>query len=469
MTVPERLDRRRVRERRVGLRIRVTVAFAVLSMVVVLAVSLVTYFVAQHYLLEQRERSATRQAFLNARLVRDALVDSSVAPSEALELLELSPRSQAAFVRDGQWYGATVTIGPGTLPRQFVTFVNDGHAAHQRLELVGERRFVIGVPLSAAGGVYIESFSLNELEDTLVVLRNVLIACVLVTPIAAGLLGLWASRRVLRPVGEVSSAAASIAAGELDARLTPPADSDLARMAVSFNTMVDALTERIERDARFAGDVSHELRSPLTTLAAAASVLESRRAELSPQSKHAVELVVEEVDRFRELVEALLELNRLQAGADPLRLEPVRLGELVLHVARNTATDSLAVEIAPTLDDSFVLVDKRRLERVLANLLANASEHAGGATRVIAERDARHVRIAVEDEGPGVRPEDRALVFERFARGHRAGSRGTSRGSGLGLALVAEHVKLQGGRVWVEDRVPAPGARFVVELPVEPA
>jgi signal transduction histidine kinase len=469
MTAANRHASSRVRERRVGLRVRVTVAFAVLSMVVVLALSLVTYFLAQHYLLQQRERSATRQAFLNARLVRDALVGSSVAPTEALELLELSPRSQAAFVRADQWYGTTVALGPGRLPSRFITLVNAGTAAHQRLELVGERRFVIGVPITAADGVYIESFSLGELEDTLMVLRNVLIACVLVTPVAAGLLGLWASRRVLRPVGEVSSAAAQIAAGDLDARLKPPGDPDLARMATSFNAMVDALTERMERDERFAGDVSHELRSSLTTLAAAASVLEARRDELSPQNRQAVELVIGEVDQFRELVEALLELSRLQAGADALHLEPVRLGELILHVARNTATDSLAVEIAPSVDESPVIVDKRRLERVLTNLLVNASEHAGGATRVTAERDGDRVRIAIEDEGPGVRPEDRALIFERFARGRRAGSRGSTFGTGLGLALVAEHVRLHQGRVWVEDRPCSPGARFVVELPVEPS
>lgn len=459
--------RRPGRESRVGLRVRVTVAFAVLSMVVVLAVSVVTYLLAQHYLLQQRERSATRQAFLNARLVRDALVDRSGEPSQVLDLLELSPRSQAAFVRDGQWYGTTVGIGPRALPAQFVNLARRGVAVHQRLELVGERRFVIGVPVTAAGGVYVESFSLNELESTLVVLRNVLLACVLLTPVAAGLLGLWASRRVLRPVGDVSSAAASIAGGDLDARLDLPADRDLAHMATSFNTMVDALTERLERDARFAGDVSHELRSPLTTLAAAASVLEARRDELTPQTKQAAALVVEEVDQFRELVEALLELSRLQAGADALRVEPVRLGELILHVARNASSDSLAVEIAPTLDDAPVLVDKRRLERILTNLLVNAADHAGGATRIIAERDEHHVRIKIDDEGPGIRPEDRERVFERFARGRRAGDRGSALGSGLGLALVAEHVKLHQGRVWIEDRIPPPGARFVVELPTD--
>lgn len=457
---------RTVRDRRLGLRIRVTAAFALISCIVVVALSLVTYFVAQRYLVQQRERSATRQAFLDARLVRDELVDRTRAPADALTQLELSPRSQAAFVRDGTWFGSSIAIGPETLPSSFVRLVIDGHAAaHQRVDLAGETRYVVGVPIPAAGGVYVEAFSLQELDDTLGVLRNALVAGVVAAPVAGGLLGLWASRRVLRPLGEVSAAAAQIAAGDLDARLEPPGDPDLARMAESFNAMVDALTERMARDARFASDVSHELRSPLTTLATAASVLQARRDDLPPRLREASALVAEEVQRFQELVEGLLELSRLQAGAEVVQLEPVHLGELVLHVAGRTPPHDLTLEIDPGLDAEGLLLDKRRVERVLVNLLENAREHAGGAVAVTVRLQGDVVRLGVEDAGPGVPPADRQLIFERFARGRRAGSRGDTLGSGLGLALVAEHVRLMGGRVWVEGRGGAPGACFVVELP----
>jgi two-component system, OmpR family, sensor histidine kinase MtrB len=113
-----------------------------------------------------------------------------------------------------------------------------------------------------------------------------------------------------------------------------------------------------------------------------------------------------------------------------------------------------------------VVLDKRRVERIIVNLLDNAQEHGQGQIRLIVERvPPEVVRFAVEDEGTGITPEDRERIFERFARGRRAGSRGDSLGSGLGLALVAEHVRLLRGRVWVEDRAGLPGARFVVELP----
>ena len=115
-----------------------------------------------------------------------------------------------------------------------------------------------------------------------------------------------------------------------------------------------------------------------------------------------------------------------------------------------------------------------RLARVVANLIDNARLHGGGEIEISvteALNEAEPVAsawIAVEDHGPGVLPEDRGLVFERFARGGAAGRCATGEGAGLGLALVDEHARLHGGKVWVEDRLDGePGARFVIELPAE--
>jgi signal transduction histidine kinase len=118
-----------------------------------------------------------------------------------------------------------------------------------------------------------------------------------------------------------------------------------------------------------------------------------------------------------------------------------------------------------------VAADKRRLERVIANLVENAGYYGGGATRVVLSGNQAVVRLAVEDAGPGVPVAERERVFERFFRGSAAGRRRGSGGdgSGLGLSLVAEHVRLHGGRIWVEDGPGGRGARFVVELPVASA
>jgi signal transduction histidine kinase len=166
------------------------------------------------------------------------------------------------------------------------------------------------------------------------------------------------------------------------------------------------------------------------------------------------------------MVEDLLEISRFDAGAARLHLESVRMSELVLQAVSASTEVDVPVALSADAAACTVAVDKRRLVRVIANLLTNADRYAGGATRVAVDLVDHDVRIAIEDEGPGVPEGDRDRVFERFARGtDAAGRRGTGDGVGLGLALVKEHINLHGGRVWVEDRDDGPGARFVVELP----
>jgi signal transduction histidine kinase len=231
--------------------------------------------------------------------------------------------------------------------------------------------------------------------------------------------------------------------------------------------MADALQGRIERDARFASDVSHELRSPLTTLATTVGVLASRRDELPERSRAALDLLTADVDRFQRLVEDLLEISRYDAGVADLHLEDVSLTELVTRAV--ASVDGPPVELGPGArqDGLPIAADKRRMTQVIKNLVENAARYGGGATRVIVDAGHYVARVAVDDEGPGVAPEERDAIFERFFRGSAAGQRrGGGQGSGLGLSLVTEHVRLHGGRVWVEDNPVGVGARFVVEIPL---
>jgi signal transduction histidine kinase len=139
-----------------------------------------------------------------------------------------------------------------------------------------------------------------------------------------------------------------------------------------------------------------------------------------------------------------------------------------MQAVSHSSEIDVPVDVDAALAGVVVHADKRRIVRVIANLLDNAAKYGGGATSVGLRRVEDGVQIAIEDRGPGVPEEDRALIFERFSRGASAGRRGSSDGVGLGLALVAEHVNLHGGRVWVEDRADGDeGARFIVQLPVE--
>ncbi|MFM8956948.1 MAG: ATP-binding protein, partial [Actinomycetota bacterium] len=285
------------------------------------------------------------------------------------------------------------------------------------------------------------------------------------------LLGIVSSERVVRPLAGAADAARAIADGRLDTRLEPTDDPDLNALTDAFNDMVARLQERVERDARFASDVSHELRSPLMTLAASVEVMLSRRDELTERSQAALDLLVADVARFSGLVEDLLEISRYDAGAVRLNRDTLRASELVEQSVRASSLPRSPVHIDPRCADATLSGDRRRLARVVANLIDNARSHGGGSAAVVvspADDSASHVWISVEDAGEGVVEGDSERIFERFSRGVGASKRGASEGAGLGLALVREHVRLHGGRVWVERRRDgASGARFVVELPCE--
>jgi signal transduction histidine kinase len=261
----------------------------------------------------------------------------------------------------------------------------------------------------------------------------------------------------------VAAAASGIAGGGFYTRLDPERDPELNRLAQSFNNMADTMQARIEREAQFASDVSHELRSPITALSAAVEVLDARRSDLPERTQQALDVVVNQVRRFDQMVLDLLELSRIDAGVTDVNREELRLDEVVPRIAQRYGFGDVPIEVEPAAMKT-AWIDKLRLERVLANLLDNARQHGGGPTRISIEADRRHaLLLAVEDAGPGVARGERQRIFERFARGTAARHRV---GTGLGLALVTEHAQALGGEAWVEDR-PGGGARFVVRFPID--
>jgi signal transduction histidine kinase len=223
--------------------------------------------------------------------------------------------------------------------------------------------------------------------------------------------------------------------------------------------MVDEVSARSEADRRFAADVSHELRSPLQTLSAATSVLDRRREELDGRTGAAVELIRAEVSRFEHLVTDLLELAKTDL---PAERRPTDVVALTRSAAAARGLDPGVVAVSGTTD--LVELDPRRFEQLLVNLLDNAVKHGGGAVRVGLDVRSDGLVLEVDDEGPGVPADERGLVFDRFARGRAASARGGSEGTGLGLALVAQHVQAHRGTVDIADR-PGGGARFRVTLP----
>ena len=456
--------------RRLGLRARITLAFAVGALLLSALLSATTWALTRENLVNQREDSAMVLVFQNARTVQTRVNNPDTDQQALLSSLSTPGGARPILYYDAKYVPLTPEFGQDALPGKLRdTVITLGEPARMRYELRGEMQLAVGVPLPAVrGSAYFEIISLDEVQSTLEALGVSLVGASLVTTLAGAALGWWAARRALRPLTGVSTAALALAAGRLDTRLEASVDPDLMPITASFNEMAQALEDRIEQDARFASDVSHELRSPLMTLAASIEVMNNQRDDLPDRARAALDLMVADIDRFQQLVEDLLEISRFDAGVVRLELEEVHLAELVMQAVSHSTEVDVPVELDAALAGLVVHADKRRIVRVIANLIDNARKYGGGATGVSLRRVDDGIQIAVEDKGAGVPADDRHVIFDRFSRGASAGRRGTTEGVGLGLALVAEHVNLHGGRVWVEDRADGEeGARFVVELPVE--
>lgn len=473
-----------------GLRARITLTFGLGALLVSLVLIGTTAVLIRRNLLDQRETVVAERAAVNAGLVADKIgrpqVDAqtlfgSLATAGKPSVLVQDPRvgEYIAFSVDTR-YGATSL--PDSLTRRVL---RDRRSSVMRYERNGEVLLAVGVPIGGQDGAYFEVNQLEDIDRSLSNLTIPLIAAVVMTTAIGAALGWYASRRVLRPLADISEVATDIAEGRLDARLAYSEwadDPDLAPIVASFNGMVSEMQARIDRDARFASDVSHELRSPLTTFNASFEVLRNAREEMPERAQLALDLLGSDLERFTQLVEDLLEISRFDAGAVRLEIDDVAIVETVRMAVHTLSPTPIPVESDPDLEGLIILCDKRRLVRVLANFLDNAAKYADGATRVIVEQVTaaggedegsgrgeadRSVRIIVEDAGPGVPEADREKIFDRFNRGGQGGSRGRDLGVGLGLALAAEHAALQGGSVWVENRPDGlSGARFVIELPI---
>ena len=493
-----------------GIGARITAIFGLGALLLSFSMGGLSYFTTRHFLLAERESAAQNQAFANALLVRSSLASGYTHYASLLASLDGASGSNSILVRKSKAYYPSLSVNEASneasIPADLRREVFQGNAATQTYisQAHGHQpQIVVGVPIPSVDAEYFVVFSLADLGHTLRVLGVTLIGTGVVTTLLGLALGRFASRRSLRPLSAVSRAAVAIAGGRLDTRLgAEAADPDLEGLTSSFNTMVDQLQARIQREARFNSDVSHELRSPLTTLSASLEVLEADRDNLPPRAQRALQLLGDDLRRFQRMVGDLLEMSRADAGSADVFLEEVNVSELVERAVEagirglGGAGSTPEMVMGPEVRSLHVGVDKRRFERVMANLLENAANYGGGATvisvttvgpdgsTVSANGEdkgdkgdkadtvgrAHHntstvVEIAVEDAGPGISAIERTKVFDRFYRGSAAGRRGTGTGTGLGLALVAEHMRLMGGETWVESS-PSGGARFVISLPV---
>ena len=270
-------------------------------------------------------------------------------------------------------------------------------------------------------------------------------------------------------------AAQRLSAGQLEERMAVGGADDLGSLATSFNDMAASLQEKLREleelskaQRQFVSDVSHELRTPMTTIRMAAEILYESREQLDAAAARSAELLQSQTERFEILLTDLLEISRHDANVATLDAEPADMCDIV----RRSADDAqqlaerrgCRIEFRLPAQACMAEVDRRRVERILRNLLVNAVEHGEGKDVVVtvaADRDA--IAVAVRDHGVGLGAGEDQLVFERFWRADPARAR-TTGGTGLGLAIALEDARLHGGwlQAWGER---GRGSVFRLTLP----
>lgn len=429
-------------------------SFAAVSLVIAGALSIATYTLASFYLLSQRETSALTRAALDSRAVAASL-EAGATPTAALEQVPSVGTSQPMVRVTNTWYTTSITVPPDSLPTQLLDLATSAGGAQQRIDIGGEPYFVVAVQLRS--GMYVEVFPLRDLERILTIGGWLFGAQVAIAGVAGWLIGRYVVGRVLHPVRRLGAGARRIASGELSTRIALTGDADLDPIAESFNGMAEAVQSRITRERRFAANVSHELRSPLTSVLGTAELLERRRDELPVREAGLITVLVEQVQRMSQTLLDLLEISRIGAD-DPPQWESANIMMLCQEVLEARGLPlSLVVG-----DQPVVRTDARRFERIIGNLVDNAQRHGAGVVQLVIEREPSVVRVFVDDAGPGIDSEKADRLFEPFTRGEGSS---TTPGAGLGLAIAQEQASVLGLRLQVR-RSPQGGARFVVELPV---
>ncbi len=269
--------------------------------------------------------------------------------------------------------------------------------------------------------------------------------------------------RALRPVHAISEQVASITSATLDERVpVPPAQDEIAELAMLMNQMLDRLEAGSKRQRQFVADASHELRSPLSTIKAAAGV-----AAVSPDPGKLSQLagqVSAEADRMEELIADLLDLARFDEGDSAGIEERVELSAVCRAAADRLPPTSAELTIAAA-EAVTVRGVELQLERAIFNVLTNAAQHAQRSVQVQVRTAEGRAEIVIDDDGPGIAAEDRERIFDRFVRLDGSRSRATG-GSGIGLALVEAITTRHGGTITVTDAPELGGARFVLDLGV---
>jgi signal transduction histidine kinase len=441
-----------------------TAAFVLTAALTTGALAVVTYTITREYRYRSFEQTSRDEVRVALALAPRALDDASF--ERILRVYETRTGSDAVAVDGDVSYSSSNVVTAAHVPPELYDDIGD-ELRDTTLE-VGGRDYLVIAGLGPNSEHYAFFFSRSQLHDGLAELRRVLLGAWVAIVVLSLAVGRLVARRTLRPVRDAAVAATAMANGMLDTRIPTHGDDEFSHWARSFNQMADALETKIdelnraaERERQFTANVAHDLRTPLTGMTAMASLLHDQLDGLPPETRSAVEIIIQDAERLKNLVLELLELARLDSGADVVSAEDLDVADAVAATLESLSLPPGATVAVDVPAGTRIHAERPRFRRALGNLVNNAVTHGGGDVTIAVEQAEHEVLIHVSDHGPGIDIDLGERAFDRFVRGDP--SRGPG-GSGLGLAIAREQARAQGGDVLVANRNGG-GARFTLRMP----
>jgi signal transduction histidine kinase len=300
-------------------------------------------------------------------------------------------------------------------------------------------------------------------------LLNPLFRAGIIAMLVAFVVSWFVARWITRPLMSISESASKLASGDF-----PPipleGPLEVQRLAGVINQMDRQVRDMLQSQKDFVANVSHEFKTPLTSIRGFAQAIHDGTLESMDGTQNAAHVILEETDRLNYMVNDLLTLAKLDAGMITMDQRPLDLNEILEKIVERfsfqISDKDLTVEIN-LIQSNKVLADGERIVQVFNNLIDNAIKFSPAHGRIIIsdQQNERFAIISVRDEGPGIAPEERKRIFDRFYQADKSRGKQSSRGVGLGLSITYQIIKAHRGDIWVENDV-GQGACFMVKLPI---
>jgi two-component system, OmpR family, sensor kinase len=462
-----------------SIRFRLTASFLVIILAVMIIISFFLYSILERYYLDNFTDSLERSGFLAADFVSGQLRGqvNSVRLSVLAENMSRQSQARVLFT-DQQALVVGDSIRVGGLLNQVLEHNDVANALNGNVsssmafsERLQQNVMQMAVPVKEEDdlvtGVVFLSASLEEVYRTLNDIRRFLfLATVLAMAVVGG--GSVAFARLFTgPIEELTTAARRMADGKLEQHIEVRSGDEIGRLAEQFNLMAKRLNFYTSNLKKFAADVAHEIRTPLTTMSLLTKALKEHDMN-AEQQKEFIDDLDNELERLVALVNDLLELSKLEKSR--IELEDVNLNrflqDMIIDSQYRFARGGLELVDELIEEELVVSAAPLQLRQVLSNLLDNALSYTdpGGTVTVYLYRADSEAVVKVEDTGCGIPEEDLNFIFERFFRVDQARSREAG-GTGLGLAIVSEIIAKHNGKVWVESEESC-GSSFYISLPL---